>query len=193
MLSSKAEANKLCALYLRRCEKQKENRRISCQKLELCWPLSKHFCLNEVAIVNRICKSSRGIYINTSVLPEIELIPKLHRFFKVYLFNWYFLLSFCSRYVYRSCIYTVQIHSHHWKLSKLFTKISSLEKSDDPVLCQPKPIWLPASRACPAVPLLALCSGCELVWPYTEPVWSTKLAGSYALCLRVSWLFSMLK
>lgn len=104
--------------------------------------------------MNGICKSSRGIYISTSVLPEIQLIPKSHRFFKVYLFNWYFLLSFCSRYVYRSYIYMVQIHSRHCKLSKLLTKISSLEKSDDPVLCQPKPIWLLASWACPAVPLL---------------------------------------
>lgn len=62
MFGSKAEANRLDALYLRRCEEQKENRRISCQKLELFWPLSKNFCLYQVAIVNSICKSSWKVY-----------------------------------------------------------------------------------------------------------------------------------
>lgn len=83
MLGSKVEANRLCAMYLRRCEEQKESRRVSCQKLKLCWHLSKNFCLYPVAVVNSICRSIIwGMYISTSVLPEIQLIAKLHSFFK---------------------------------------------------------------------------------------------------------------
>lgn len=84
MLGSSVEANRLCALYLRRCEEQKENR-VSCQKLKLCWHLSKNFRLYPVAVVNIVWRSVIwGMYISTSVLPEIQLIAKLLFFLNTY-------------------------------------------------------------------------------------------------------------
>lgn len=83
MLGSKLEANRLCALYLRRCEEWKQNRRVCCQNLKLCWHLSKTFCLYPVAVMNSICRSIIwAMFISTSVLPEIQLSAKLCSFFK---------------------------------------------------------------------------------------------------------------
>jgi len=88
MLGSKVEANRLCALCLRRCEEGKENRKVSCQKLKLCGHLCKICCLYPLVAVHSICRSINWrMYVSAPVLPEIQLIAKLHTFFfLIYIF-----------------------------------------------------------------------------------------------------------